>query len=169
MLTAYERTSGRLAERLLSALDAAEKEGGDLRGRQSAAILVVPGRGERWQTTVSLRVEDHSEPLVELRRLLGLHDAYRLADEADELVLQERYEAAAELYRAASERAPGNHELLFWAGLGAAAMGDIELAIAQVREAIALHPAWERLLERVPPEVAPAAAPVLARLREQSL
>jgi uncharacterized Ntn-hydrolase superfamily protein len=169
MLETFNRTAGALAERLLAALEAAEREGGDLRGRQSAALLVVPGEGEAWRTLVSLRVEDHPEPLDELRRLLALHHAYQLADEADELVLRERYDEAAELYRGASQLAPGNHELLFWAGLGAAAMGDLELAVAQVREAIALHPAWETMLERLPADVAPTATPVLARLREQAL
>jgi hypothetical protein len=68
-------------------------------------------------------------------------------------------------YERASERAPGNHELLFWAGLGAAARGDLDAAVAQVRRAIALHGDWEVLLERLPAEVAPPAEAVLARLR----
>ena len=169
MLSAFEGTGGPLPARLLAALDAAEREGGDLRGRQSAALLVVAAAGERWQSVVSLRIEDHPDPLAELHRLLDLHHAYRLADEADELVLQQRFDEAAGLYREASERAPGNHELLFWAGLGAAAMGDLELAVAHVRQAIALHPAWEVMLERLPAAVAPAAAPVLARLRDPAL
>ncbi len=169
MLSAYESASGPLADRLIDALEAAERAGGDLRGRQSAALVVVPADGEPWQTVVSLRVEDHPEPLAELRRLLGLQYAYRLADEADELVLHERYEEAAKLYREASERAPGNHELLFWAGLGAAAMGDMDLALAQVREAIALQPTWETMLERLSPDRSPVAQPVLERLRQDAL
>jgi uncharacterized Ntn-hydrolase superfamily protein len=165
MLSAFEAGRGPLADRLLDALDAAERAGGDLRGRQSAAMVVVPAQGEPWQTVVSLRVEDHPEPLTELRRVLELQYAYQLADEADELVLHERYEEAARLYREASERAPGNHELLFWSGLGAAARGDLDHAVAQVRQAIELQPNWEQLLERLPAEVAPAAPQVLARLR----
>jgi uncharacterized Ntn-hydrolase superfamily protein len=165
MLKAYEHATGPLADRLLDALDAAERAGGDLRGQQSAALLVVPAKGEPWRTLISLRVEDHPEPLAELRRVLGLQYAYQLADEADELVLQNRYEEAAELFRQASERAPDNHELLFWSGLGAAAMGDMELALTQVRAAIALQPTWETMLERLPAEVAPTARPVLERLR----
>ncbi len=61
--------TGSLTERLLAALDAAERAGGDVRGRQSAAILVVPAAGEPWARVVSLRVEDHPDPLRELRRL----------------------------------------------------------------------------------------------------
>ena len=71
MLDAFESASGALTLRLLAALDAAEAVGGDLRGRQSAAILVVPAEGESWETVVSLRVEDDPEPLAELRRLVG--------------------------------------------------------------------------------------------------
>ena len=63
MLAAFTAASGSLTERLLSALEAAEREGGDLRGRQSAAILVVPAEGEPWRTRVAVRVEDHPEPL----------------------------------------------------------------------------------------------------------
>jgi uncharacterized Ntn-hydrolase superfamily protein len=167
MLAAFEGTDGSLTTRLLAALDAAEREGGDLRGRQSAALLVVPAEGEGWEATISLRVEDHPEPLVELRRLVALHDAYELAGEADALVNEERHAEAARLYQEASERAPENHELLFWAGLGAAQSGDMEVALERVRRAIELQPAWETLLPRLPPEVAPSAGAVLARLRQE--
>jgi len=165
MLDAYLWASGNLCTRLLAALDAAEGEGGDIRGRQSAAILVVPASGEPWETVVSLRVEDHPEPLAELRRLVGLHDAYELAGQADGLVNEGRHEEAARLYRQASELAPENHELRFWAGLGAAQAGDIDAAVAHVRAAIAMQPGWRELLPRIPPEVAPSAAAVLARLQ----
>ena len=165
MLEAFEGAAGSLTERLLLALEAAEREGGDARGRQSAAILVVPAEGEPWRTLVSLRVEDHPEPLGELRRLLALHDAYALADQADELLGAGRPDEAARLYVQASERAPGNHELLFWAGLGMAEGGDVDAGVAQVRAAIALQPAWRDLLDRLPAELAPAAAEVLTRLR----
>jgi uncharacterized Ntn-hydrolase superfamily protein len=87
MLATYAGASGSsLTERLLTALEAAETEGGDARGRQSAAILVVPARGPHWETVISLRVEDHPDPLGELRRLVTIHDAYALADRADGLV-----------------------------------------------------------------------------------
>jgi uncharacterized Ntn-hydrolase superfamily protein len=164
MLTAYQSADGPLAWRLLAALEAAERAGGDVRGRQSAAILVVPATGEGWETVVSLRVEDHAEPLGELRRLLTLRDAYVLAGDADELSALHRFDEAAVLYSRASKLAPGNHELLFWSGLGAASRGDFDEALRDVRAAIALHPAWRELLARLPPDQAPAAAEVLARL-----
>jgi uncharacterized Ntn-hydrolase superfamily protein len=164
MLAAFAAASGSLTERLLSALEAAERAGGDLRGRQSAAILVVPAEGEPWRTRVAVRVEDHPEPLRELRRLVALNDAYALAGSADELRNQGRGEEAARLYLQASEQAPGNHELLFWSGLGMAGAGDLDTGVARVREAIALQPAWRELLGRLPTDLTPAAPAVLARL-----
>ncbi|HEX3802202.1 MAG TPA: DUF1028 domain-containing protein [Solirubrobacteraceae bacterium] len=164
MLWAFSAADGPLAGRLLAALDAAEAAGGDLRGRQSAAILVVPAAGAQWDTVVSLRVEDHPEPLTELRRLLHQHDAYELASRGDEHANEGRHDEAAELYRLASELAPGNHELLFWSGLGSVLSGDVDRGVALVREAIALHPGWAELLPRLSPEVAPGAPVVCDRL-----
>ncbi len=168
MLEAYGATQGRLVDRLLAALDAAEGEGGDARGRQSAAVLVVPADGNPWERVVSLHVEDHPDPLIELRRLLRLHDAYSLAGRADSLVNDGRHEEAARLYERASELAPENHELLFWAGLGAAQSGDVETAVARVQRAIEMHPGWKELLGRLPAEVAPGAGSIVERLRGAS-
>jgi uncharacterized Ntn-hydrolase superfamily protein len=167
MLEAFTGAEGTLAQRLLGALEAAERAGGDLRGRQSSAILVVGAAGPRSQALVSLRVEDHPEPLRELRRLMDVHAAYRLAARADELAGERRHDEAAALYRQASELAPDNHELRFWAGLGAAQGGDLELAVAEVGAAIVAHPPWRDLLDRLPAGVAPSAPAVLARLRER--
>jgi uncharacterized Ntn-hydrolase superfamily protein len=164
MLEAFNASDGSLTSRLLNALDAAEAEGGDLRGRQSAAILVVPADGEPWRNVISLRVEDHPDPLPELRRLVRLHEAYTVAGRADELVNQGRHDEAARLYRKAAELAPDNHELRFWAGLGTAQSGDLDGGVAQVREAIAQHREWRDLLERLSPRTAPSAATVRERL-----
>jgi uncharacterized Ntn-hydrolase superfamily protein len=168
MLQAFQATDGPFVGRLLAALDAAEREGGDVRGRQSAALLVVPATGAEWETSISLRVEDHPEPLDELKRLVALREAYQLAGEADALVNEARYDEAARLYVEASGLAPDNHELLFWAGLGAAQNGDVDTAAARVTRAIAMQPGWEVLLERLPAEVAPSAQAVLERLRDEA-
>ena len=77
MAETFERTEGPLAERLLDALDAAEAAGGDWRGRQAGGILVVAAEGNHWEREVDLRVDDHPDPLGELRRLLRLRLAYR--------------------------------------------------------------------------------------------
>jgi uncharacterized Ntn-hydrolase superfamily protein len=164
MLDAYERAEGSLALRLLAALDAAEAEGGDVRGRQSAAILIVPATGEPWETVVSLRVDDDPEPLVELRRLFHLHQAYEVAEQADALVGDGQHGEAARLYRQASELAPESAELRFWAGLGMAQAGELEPGVELVRGVIDAEPRWGELLERLSPEVAPSAAAVRERL-----
>jgi uncharacterized Ntn-hydrolase superfamily protein len=167
MLGAFENAEAELAGRLLAALEAGEAAGGDVRGRQSAAILIVPPEGEFWRQEVSLRVEDHPEPLPELRRLLGLHSAYALAGQADELAAQGRHEEASELYRAAIDLQPDSHELRFWAGLGAAQGGDMQRGMADVRAAIAAHSGWRDMLERLPPALAPSAPGVLEQLRHE--
>jgi uncharacterized Ntn-hydrolase superfamily protein len=76
MADAFAGSEGPLAERLLDALDAAEAAGGDWRGRQGATILVVAAEGQPWEREADLRVEDHPQPLAELRRLLRLGRAY---------------------------------------------------------------------------------------------
>ena len=164
MLDAFGEATGPLARRLLAALDAGELAGGDARGRQSAALLVVPPSSEPWEELVSLRVEDHPAPLVELRRLLDLHDAYALADAADGLVAQGRHAEAADLYERANALAPDSHELAFWAGLGLAQSGQMETALVLVRQAIEWHPGWRDILERLPADMAPAAEAVRERL-----
>jgi len=165
MAEAYRRDRGDLAERLLAALDAAEAAGGDVRGRQSAALLVVPASGEPWRTRFSIRVDDHHEPLVELRRLFLLARAYELAGRADTLLAEGAHEAASDLYVRAAELAPEADELSFWAGLGVARQ-DVDAGAELVRRAAARKPSWLTLLERLPAELEPTAAPVRAALHE---
>ncbi len=167
MLKAYTGAEGALPHRLLAALDAGEAAGGDIRGRQSAAILVVPPEGEPWRTVVSLRVDDDPEPLVELRRLVNLHEAYAVAEEADTASGDGRHDEAAALYRRASELAPDSVELRFWAGIGLAQGGDVDGGAALVQAVIDAHPDWRLLLERLSPAIAPSASVVRDRLARQ--
>ncbi|HEY6762353.1 MAG TPA: DUF1028 domain-containing protein [Baekduia sp.] len=167
MAEAFTRTTGPLARRMLAALRAAEAAGGDARGKQSSALVVVPATGEGWEKTVDLRVEDHPEPLDELERLLTLHDAYALATRGDDLTGEGQHAEAGEAYRAAAALAPDNHELLFWAGLAEFDHGDRDHGLDQVRRAIAMQPGWRALLSRLEPEIAPAAAGVLAALDDE--
>ena len=164
MSEAYAGATGLFSDRLLTALDAAESEGGDVRGRQSAAMVIVPPDGEPWRCTVDLRVEDHDAPLDELRRLLALQRAYDLAGAGDELLAAGRPDDAGELYRKAAELAPASDELLFWSGLAIAQAGDLEAGTAKVRQAIEHNPNWKVLLERLSPEFAPAGEAVRAAL-----
>jgi uncharacterized Ntn-hydrolase superfamily protein len=164
MADAYRGHDGAFDERLLCALEAAEDAGGDVRGRQSAALLVVAGAGEPWRSRLDVRVEDHAEPLLELRRLVRLARAYALADEADELAAEGAASEAARLYLAAAELAPDADELTFWAGLGIAAE-DLDAGLALVGRAAAQNPRWLTLLERLSDELAPSAEAVRAALR----
>jgi uncharacterized Ntn-hydrolase superfamily protein len=119
MAEAFEASSGRLAERLLDALDAAEAAGGDWRGRQAGGILVVAAEGEPWEREVDLRVDDHADPLGELRRLVRLRRAYRAMrgppgpTEDDLAVLPELDRTWARIYMAtATGRVDEARELL---------------------------------------------------------
>jgi uncharacterized Ntn-hydrolase superfamily protein len=165
MAAAYRAADGDLAQRLLAALDAAEAAGGDVRGRQSSALLVVPERGEAWRTRFDLRVDDHDEPLVELRRLLRLARAYEMAERADELLAQGDLAEATAVYTQAAELAPESDELTFWAGVGVAAQ-DLAAGLRLVRLAAERRASWLTLLERLPAELAPTAQTLLAALEE---
>jgi uncharacterized Ntn-hydrolase superfamily protein len=156
MSEAFVDSTGALQDRLLAALDAAEGEGGDVRGRQSAAMVVVPAEGEPWRRTVDLRVEDHDAPLDELRRLLILQRAYDLAGAADELLAAGRTDEAGVLYQQAAKLAPNSDELLFWSGLARAQAGDLAGGVAAVRRAAEENPNWLVLLDRLSPAFAPA-------------
>jgi len=160
MSAAFAAADGDLPTRLMAALGGAEGEGGDVRGRQSAALLVVPAEGEPWRARVDLRVEDHRDPLAELNRLLVLQRAYELAGAADELMAADRADEAGELYRRAAELAPDSDELLFWAGLAVAHAGDLDQGVDAVRRAAELHPNWLVLLDRLSEDFAPAGAAV---------
>jgi uncharacterized Ntn-hydrolase superfamily protein len=153
MADAFESTAGSLADRMMAALEAAEVEGGDIRGRQSAAMLVVDGklRPGWWEgRLIDLRVEDHPEPLVELRRLLGVKRTYDAVGAA-QAALHDGDAQAAMLTAKALESARDNTELRFWLALDMAAQGDRETAISLLRDAIRQDERWLELLRRLPP------------------
>jgi uncharacterized Ntn-hydrolase superfamily protein len=158
MSDAYLGADGPLATRLLDALDAGEAAGGDVRGRQSAAILVVPHEGEPWERVVELRVEDHPEPLIELRRLVALKEAYVRAAEGDDLQGHGDHAAAATKYIEAWEMATETEELRFWAALSLIQTGERERGVPLLRETIAAHAGWGQLLGMLGEDEAPAAA-----------
>ena len=155
MARAFQRTGGDLAERLLAALDAAQAEGGDLRGRQSAAILVVAPRssGRPWagaDRLFDLRVEDHPEPLKELRRLVRLQRAYDHANRGDQRVSEKRIDEALKEYAEAARLAPEIVELPFWQAVALIGVGREAEAMAIFREVFAKEPAWADLVPRLP-------------------
>jgi uncharacterized Ntn-hydrolase superfamily protein len=153
MAEAFEQTRGSLAERMMVALEAAEEEGGDIRGKQSAAMLVVRGTstGKSWEDRiVDLRVEDDPEPLPELRRLLTIRRAYDADTEADQLDEKGDHDAARAKRVEAQRLAPDNVELKFWAGLAMAESGEVEKGANLIAEAVRADPRWApTLLERL--------------------
>jgi uncharacterized Ntn-hydrolase superfamily protein len=145
--------SGDLADKLLAALDAAEAEGGDVRGRQSAALLVVGGRrtDTPWrERRVELRVEDHPEPLRELRRLMQLRRAYDAVEDAERCAMTGDMDGAAEHYERAHAAAPDNLEIAFWLGLALAGSGRVDEGREHVQRAVAASDGWAELLQRLP-------------------
>ena len=160
MARAFSTAMGELPDRLLTALDAAEAAGGDIRGRQSAAMIVVRARDELWHRSLDLRVEDSAFPLVELRRLLRLRQAYDLADRADELTAEGRRQEAALFYRRSMEAVPENAELRFWGGLALVQLNERLAGLEAVQSAIEENAGLAQLLDRLSPEVAPSAPAV---------
>jgi uncharacterized Ntn-hydrolase superfamily protein len=153
MLEAFHASDGDLAGRLLAALEAAELEGGDIRGRQSAAVVVVAPRasGQPMQDRpVDLRVDDHPDPVAELRRLVGVHSAYGHVEVADELAAAGDLEGALAEYAAAHAKQPDNAELAFWHGVTLAANGREAEARELLERAYAERDGWRELLRRLP-------------------
>ena len=153
MLGAYEKTAGDLAERLLAALDAAEAEGGDVRGKQSAAIVIVKGRAsdKPWaDRLIDLRVEDHPQPLEELRRLVQMKRAYDAVERAEEAALAGDMETAAREYALAEPNMGDNVEASFWAATSLAAAGTEKEARALLQKSLSRHDGWAELLRRLP-------------------
>jgi uncharacterized Ntn-hydrolase superfamily protein len=157
MARAFTTALGELPDRLLAALDAAEAAGGDIRGHQSAAMIVVRSRDEEWDHSLDLRVEDSAFPLVELRRLLRLRHAYDLAERADELTAADHRQEAALLYRRSMEVAPENAELRFWGGLALVQLNERLAGLEAVKSAIEENDGLGELLDRLSPEIAPSA------------
>ena len=155
MAAAFEATKGDLADRMLAALEAAERAGGDIRGRQSAAILVVRGKGtgRPWSGAdrmFDLRVDDHAKPVEELRRLIRLQRAYTHANRGDELMTEQKVEQALKEYEAASRLAPEIVELPFWHAVTLASIGREAEAAPIFKSVFAREPIWAELLERLP-------------------
>ncbi len=152
MFEAYTSTQVPLAERMMAALDAAEREGGDIRGRQSAAMLVVTGKptGHSWEDRViDLRVDDSSDPNAELRRLLGVKRAYMTLRDAEGLDQAGDKQGALHALRQATAMAPEMEEIQFWAGLSLAEEGMLEEGCDLMMRAVRKDRRWIETLNRL--------------------
>jgi len=153
MAEAYQTTEGDLIDRLMAALEAVEKEGGDIRGRQSAAIIVVNGKpsGQAWRDRiVDLRVEDHPDPIAELKRLVKLHRAYEHMNRGDEYMAQDDVESALKEYSTAEQLAPDNVEMVFWHAVTLASLDRVEESLPLFKKVFKADYNWAILLPRLP-------------------
>ena len=153
MAKAFRNTEGELADRLIAALEAAEAEGGDIRGKQSAALIVVRGKssGLWWRDRLyDLRIEDHPTPVPELKRLLRLNKAYNHMNQGDEYLTENKIEEAMKAYTKAMEMYPGNAEMIFWPAVTLAATGKVEESLPLFEKVFAMDENWAILLPRLP-------------------
>ena len=160
MAKAYAASTGDLAERMLAALEAAEKAGGDIRGKQSAALVVVNAKpsGRSWQDRLfDLRIDDHAEPLPELRRLVAVQRAYNHMNAGDLAVEKKDNEAALREYSAAERIAattpgipPTRHaEMIFWHAVSLVSMNRVNEALPLFARSYAIQPTWRELVPRL--------------------
>ena len=171
MANAYTRSDGDLAQRLLAALDAAEGERGDIRGRQAAGMLIVGGErlDEPWRgVRMHLHVDDHPDPNAELRRLVGVHRAYEHLERSEELELVHDAEGVQRERAAALATGPDLLEVRYWAAIGLANEGRYDEALELIASVYEASPGWHELLRRLVDhelmDITPEAA---ARLLEQ--
>jgi uncharacterized Ntn-hydrolase superfamily protein len=160
MAKAFEEAKGDLAERMLAALDAAQAMGGDIRGRQSAALLVVTGKptGKSWvDRRFDVRVEDAIEPLKELRRLVTVQRAYNHMNAGDEAVEHKDNERALREYSAAAQLASSAEgiprsrvaEMMFWHAVALVNMGRVDESLPLFKKVFAIDENWRTLTPRL--------------------
>jgi uncharacterized Ntn-hydrolase superfamily protein len=155
MATAYEEglaEGAPFVERLLRAVEAAEREGGDVRGRQSAAIIVVDAalHPRSWRghgLVMDMRIEDHPDPVPELRRIVTMQLAYDMLDDDGDEAKAGR--TAEQRYAEARRMAPDAFELVFWRALELATAGDVAAARREMAIAMEADDSWRRTLEHV--------------------
>ena len=161
MYKGYSEAQGDLADHLLAALDAAQAAGGDIRGKQSAALIVVSGKstGRPWQDRLfDLRVDDHPQPLIELRRLVALQRAYNHMNAGDLAVENKDNEAALREYAAAEQIASTTSgvpqsryaEMIYWHAVALVNMNRVDESLPLFARAFRMEPGWRELTPRLP-------------------
>lgn len=154
MAEAFEKTEGPLAERMVAALAAAQAVGGDIRGKQSAAILVVKGEssGQVWaDKVVDLRIEDHPEPIKELQRLMRVHRAYEHMNAGDLAIEEKNENKALAEYSAAEEMFPDNLEMQYWHAVSLVNIGQLKNALPMFQTIFRKDENWRELTPRLIP------------------
>jgi uncharacterized Ntn-hydrolase superfamily protein len=168
MVEGYQSAKGELVDRILATLDAAEAEGGDIRGRQSAAILVVSGRstGRPWFDTIyDIRVDDSPEPLAELRRLVSVARAYIHMRRGQSALERGEFEILDREFEAASGLTRDNPEIRFWHSIALLTAGKIEQGIAILREVASRDRNWITFALRLEAFMLPANPAIIEQIR----
>ena len=153
MAKTFRESKGPLAERMVAVMEAAQAEGGDIRGKQSAAILVVKGEstGKVWEDRIiDLRVEDHPEAMQEIKRVLKVFRAYEYMNAGDVALEKNDVQGALEAYGAAERMFPDNLEMKYWHAVSLANIGMIEDALPMFKEIFIKDENWRLLTERLP-------------------
>jgi len=154
MAKAFEKNANLpFAERIIKVLKAAEKAGGDIRGRQSAALIVVgPDPAPHpWQDKkIDIRVDDHPEPLDELQRILQVHRAYEHMNRGDLAVDTGDMKTALKEYGAAEQMFPDNLEMKYWKAVALANNQRLSEALPIFSEVFSADENWRELTRRLP-------------------
>jgi uncharacterized Ntn-hydrolase superfamily protein len=154
MSKAFEKSEGKpLAERMVLVLEAAQAAGGDIRGQQSAALIVVPAKsnGKPWdERTVDLRVDDSKEPIKELRRLYNVHIAYAHMNNGDLAVEKNDMAGAMNEYNEAMKMFPENLEMQYWTAITLAGNKQVDKALPIFKKVFAKDKNWKELTKRLP-------------------
>jgi uncharacterized Ntn-hydrolase superfamily protein len=154
MAAAFESSGDRpLGEKMLVALEAAQRVGGDIRGQQSAALIVVPGisEGKPWdERTIDLRVDDSKEPIKELRRLYTVHLAYEHMNNGDLAAEKNDMVKAMNEYNAAMQLMPSNLEMQYWTAITLASNKQVDKALPILKKVFSADKHWKELTRRLP-------------------
>ena len=153
MAAAFEGSKGKLSHRMLAALTAGQSAGGDIRGMQSAAMLVADCEKseEPWKhELINIRVDDHPKPLAELKRLLLIHEAYDHMNRGDSHLEKRNFSGASVEYQKAFDLLPENEEIPFWHAVSLVEKGKMEEALSLFKKLFLENPNWYELALRLP-------------------
>ena len=152
MSEAFKNSSGPLAERMIGSMKAAQIAGGDIRGQQSASLLIVKteSSGKLWlDRLIDLRVEDHPEAVNEIARLVKVYRAYEHMNNGDLAIETNNEELALKEYNAAQEMFPENLEMQYWTAVSLANIGKMDEAITIFRKVFNTDKNWHTLTSRI--------------------